>query len=125
MKVRDVAAAAGVTVRALHHFEQVGLLTPTRSTNGYRSYGPDDLRRVELIRRFQSVGFSLAEIGELAPCFRAERVLSNGHDDDVRSMYAAKLAEIDDKVAALEVVRNELRERLKHLPSARRHKQNG
>ena len=44
MNVGQVAAAAGVSVRTLHHWDAVGLLVPSgRTTSGYRAYAPGDL----------------------------------------------------------------------------------
>jgi len=49
-RIREFAAMAGVTVRALHHYDRLGLLKPTgRSASGYRLYGDCDLVRLEQI----------------------------------------------------------------------------
>jgi MerR family transcriptional regulator, thiopeptide resistance regulator len=63
-RVGDIAAAAGLTVRALHHYEQIGLLTPsTRTTAGHRLYGPDAVHRLYLVKRPRQLGLSLEQIG--------------------------------------------------------------
>lgn len=63
VRVGDLAASAGLTVRALHHYEDIGLLAPARrSAAGYRLYGPaavERLYRVSLLRR---LGLSLDQI---------------------------------------------------------------
>ena len=47
MNVGEVAALAGVTVRTLHHYDRIGLLSPSgRTSSGYRQYGPNDLDRL-------------------------------------------------------------------------------
>lgn len=56
------ARATGTTVRALHHFEALGLISPARGPNGYRRYGADDLVRVAAIRLLQQTGLSLSAI---------------------------------------------------------------
>jgi DNA-binding transcriptional MerR regulator len=62
-RVGDIAAAAGLTVRALHHYEDVGLLAPsTRSAAGHRLYGPDAVQRLYVVNRLQRLGLSLGQI---------------------------------------------------------------
>ena len=60
----DIAAATGLTVRALHHYEQIGLLAPPRRTAaGHRLYGPDAVHRLYLVSRLRRLGLSLEQIG--------------------------------------------------------------
>src|SRR5580692_1629055 len=61
----DCAALTGLTVRALRVYEREGLLSPGRSGNGWRRYGPDDLVRLNTILVMKALGLSLAQIGEL------------------------------------------------------------
>ncbi len=64
--VGDLAAMAGVTVRTLHHYGDVGLLTPSgRSPAGYRLYGPEDVQRLTRILYYRDLGFGLDEIAAL------------------------------------------------------------
>ena len=50
MNVGEVAALAGVTVRTLHHYDRIGLLSPSgRTSSGYRQYGPSDLDRLHQV----------------------------------------------------------------------------
>lgn len=65
MTVREFAALAGVTVRALHHYDRLGLLRPKRSHNRYRSYGEQDLVRLEQIVALKFVGMPLRRIKAL------------------------------------------------------------
>ena len=61
--VGEVSALAGVTVRTLHHYDEIGLLSPNaRSEAGYRLYSYDDLARLQEILVWRALGFSLAEI---------------------------------------------------------------
>ncbi|HEX5415811.1 MAG TPA: MerR family transcriptional regulator [Chloroflexota bacterium] len=62
----EFAARAGVTVRALHHYDRIGLLKPgRRSESGYRLYGQAELVRLQQIAALKFVGFSLGEIRDL------------------------------------------------------------
>ena len=65
-KVGEVAARTGITVRALHHYDSIGLLSPTARTDaGHRRYAEADLRRLQLIVSLKQRGFPLAEIRRL------------------------------------------------------------
>lgn len=61
--VGAVARLAGVSVRTLHHYDEIGLLTPSdRSDAGYRRYGIEDLERLQRILFYRELGFGLDEI---------------------------------------------------------------
>ncbi|TDC38271.1 MerR family transcriptional regulator [Micromonospora sp. 15K316] len=61
--VGQVAKLAGVTVRTLHHYDEIGLLSPGgRSSTGYRRYDDADLERLQLIRYYRELGFPLDQI---------------------------------------------------------------
>ena len=64
--VGRIAALSGVTVRTLHHYDDIGLLTPTgRSTAGYRQYDEADLERLQQVLFYRELGFPLEEIVRL------------------------------------------------------------
>lgn len=64
--VSRVAALAGVTVRTLHHYDDIGLLVPgERTSAGYRVYTDADLERLQQIRFYRELGFGLDEIAVL------------------------------------------------------------
>jgi MerR family transcriptional regulator, thiopeptide resistance regulator len=60
--VAEFAELAGVTVRALHHYDRRGLLRPRRSNSGYRLYASRDLERLEQIVALKSIGLTLEQI---------------------------------------------------------------
>jgi DNA-binding transcriptional MerR regulator len=65
-RIREFAALAGVTVRALHHYDRLGLLKPSgRSGSGYRLYRDSDFGRLEQIVVLKFLGLSLRQIGRL------------------------------------------------------------
>ena len=62
----QVAALAGVTVRTLHHYDRIGLLSPSgRSAAGYRLYAPADLDRLHQVLLYRELGFSLEDVADL------------------------------------------------------------
>ncbi|CAL9301126.1 MULTISPECIES: MerR family transcriptional regulator [unclassified Streptomyces] len=64
--VGQVARLAGITVRTLHHYDEIGLLSPSgRSHAGHRRYGDDDLDRLQQILFYRELGFPLDEVAVL------------------------------------------------------------
>lgn len=62
-RVGEIAAAAGLTVRALHHYEDIGLVAPAgRTPAGHRLYGPDAVQRLYLVNRLRRLGLSLEQV---------------------------------------------------------------
>jgi MerR family transcriptional regulator, thiopeptide resistance regulator len=65
LKVGALAKRTGLTIRTLHHYDEIGLLLPShRSEAGYRMYNLDDLARLHQIQALKQLGFALADIGE-------------------------------------------------------------
>lgn len=61
--IGEIARLSGVTVRALHHYDEIGLLTPSeRRDNGYRGYSKDDITRLQHILTYRELGLGLHEI---------------------------------------------------------------
>jgi DNA-binding transcriptional MerR regulator len=98
--VGEVAKDAGVTVRTLHHYDEIGLLSPTgRSSSGYRRYEYADLERLQRILAYRKLGFGLDKIAAILDDDAVDPV------DHLRRQHAALLDQIDDlraMVAAIE-----------------------
>ena len=69
-RAHEFAKLAGVTVRALHHYDRIGVLKPRRSSSGHRLYGVGDLERLEQIAALKFLGIPLKEIKLLLGCNR-------------------------------------------------------
>lgn len=105
--VSELAELAGVTVRTLHHYDEVGLLRPSaRSPAGYRLYDHDDLLRLQQIMFWRELGFTLAEIADALDDPEFDRVaalrdqraeLARRHDD-----LGQVLKAVDETLAELE-----------------------
>ena len=64
--VGDVAKVTGLTVRTLHHYDEIGLVVPNgRSASGYRLYSDADLERLHRVCTYRDLGFTLDEIAKL------------------------------------------------------------
>lgn len=72
--VGEVAALTGCTVRALHHYEELGLVTPMRSDAGYRLYSDDDIRRLHDVVALRALDIPLNEIARLLDDPASDRV---------------------------------------------------
>ncbi|MFE2553104.1 MerR family transcriptional regulator [Streptomyces sp. NPDC059355] len=71
MRIGELAARAGVSVRSLRYYEEQGLLTSTRSAGGQRHYTDDEVERVAFVQRLYAAGLSSRTIAELLPCVDA------------------------------------------------------
>lgn len=113
--VGDLARRTGKTVRALHLYEELGLLEPTdRSKGGYRRYRSDAITRVEWIGRLQDAGLSLPDIREVLAGWNGG---SNAPDAMTRlaQLYREKLVETRAQIERLATLEHELEESLAYL----------
>lgn len=83
MKIKEVANLVGISVRTLHHYDQIGLLVPSGATAaGYRLYSDNDLEVLQQILFFKELGFPLKTIKEIInnPSFNREEALTMHRD---------------------------------------------
>ncbi|MDE2420331.1 MAG: MerR family transcriptional regulator [Gammaproteobacteria bacterium] len=105
MNISELAKAAQTTTDAIRYYEKQGLLgIPLRKDNGYRFYQQEDIRRVEFIRRAQTLGFSLREIKEVIP----ELLHGQLNRTDLEALLKNKIEQIDEKIKALNLLRKGL-----------------
>ena len=105
LRIGDVAERAGVNTQTLRYYERRGILSePKRSASGYREYPTDTVRLIRFIKRAQDLGFTLTEIEELI----ALRQATPRQRAKVREIAAAKMRDIDDKLARLQAMRSAL-----------------
>lgn len=100
LTVGQVADELGVTVRTLHHYDELGLLIPSgRSAAGYRLYTAADLQRLSSIVLYRRLGFGLERVGELLVADGDARIEQlRRQRDEVR----ARLAQMTGLVDAIE-----------------------
>jgi len=108
MLIGELALASGLSREALRFYEKQGLIGATRSANGYRAYAPETLMLVSYIRTAQQLGFSLAEIGHRLPELWRQSEPSLA----IAQVLQEKLLEIDQRIAALKALREDLADRL-------------
>jgi len=91
-KVGELAKRTGLTVRTLHYYDEIGLLSPSRRTDaGYRLYTPGDVARLQQITSLRSLGFPLDEIRDCLdrPDVSLRRVIEL-HIDRLREQVALR-----------------------------------
>lgn len=98
-KVGELARRTGLTVRALHHYDEIGLLSPSRtSESGHRLYADADIVKLHQIITLKQLGFALDEIG---------RVL-NSPDDRPTAMLEMQLGRVNRQIEELTALREHL-----------------
>lgn len=115
LRVGDLAKRTGKTVRALHLYEEHGLLVPAeRSSGGYRLYNRESELRVRWIDKLQQMGFSLSDIKQIVR--DVEHSKSAPHAmQRVQDLFREKLDETRAQLARLSNLEKELKASLNYL----------
>ncbi|MCK2218625.1 MerR family transcriptional regulator [Actinomadura sp. ATCC 31491] len=103
MRIGELAARTGVSVRALRYYEEQGLLTANRSGSGQRHYPEAVVDRVHLIQMLYAAGLSSRTIAELMPCVEAKV-----STPESRARLFAERDRIDAQIAGLTRTRDRL-----------------
>lgn len=105
MRIGELADRAGVTVKTIRYYEDIGVLAaPERTASGYRDYHTAALDRLAFVRAAQSVGLTLGEIREIV----ALRDRGETPCEHVAELIERRAEEIEQRVAALQVLQGEL-----------------
>ncbi len=115
LRIGELSKATGKTVRAVHLYEELGLLRPaTRTEGGFRLYEPDAVARIRWVVKLQAIGFKLSEIQGFV---RAFECAPSGRKatDRARQVFATKLDDIRAQIAQLRTIEDELIESLEYL----------
>ncbi|GAA0661091.1 MerR family transcriptional regulator [Kitasatospora atroaurantiaca] len=107
MRIGELAERAGTTTRTLRYYESRGLLPARRSGNGYRAYGEEDLRLLRQIQLLQDFGFGLEDTRPFVECLRAGHPAGDSCPASLE-VYRSKLAELDECIARLQAVRDQV-----------------
>jgi DNA-binding transcriptional MerR regulator len=106
----QVASAAGVNLQTLRYYERRGLVAePHRTLGGHRLYPPETVTVLRVIKTAQRLGFTLDEVSDLLAA-GAHRRGRRRREAGLRERTRAKLAEVEQKIADLVVIRDTLRE---------------
>jgi DNA-binding transcriptional MerR regulator len=97
MRIGELSAQSGASVRALRYYEEQGLLVPERSPSGQRHYPDEAIAKVGFFQDMYAAGLSSKNIAELLPC------VETGHSDaQQRQMLQAQRDRIDDRITQLQ-----------------------
>ena len=108
-RIGELATATGVSTDTLRHYERKGVLHSQRAGNGYREYLKDAFERVRMIRQALAMGFTLDELSAIFKVFDR----GGAPCQQVRSLAASKLAQIETHIEEVIVLRDDLRDALK------------
>lgn len=115
LRVGDLARLTGKTVRAVHYYEELGLLRPAGYTKGgFRLYSPSAIRRVEGIAHLQRLGMSLEEIQKLASVWESSRTGSTAFNN-VGEFIGSELVKTREMIDQLKVIEKQLEESMKAI----------
>ncbi|MBM3510929.1 MAG: Cu(I)-responsive transcriptional regulator [Alphaproteobacteria bacterium] len=102
MNIGEVAAATGLTAKAIRYYESIDLIPrASRSAGGYRKYDDNDVQTLRFVRRARDLGFSIEHVSELLSLYR-DRDRSSA---EVKRIVEDRITEIERKVAELQSMR--------------------
>ena len=119
MTVGQVAEQLGVTVRTLHHYDEIGLLVPSeRTAAGYRLYNGRDITRLQHVVVYRRLGFALEEIAlllddptaDLAEHLRRQREAVMSRLDEMHDLVTAIDQALDKEMSGTKLTRQEQKE---------------
>ncbi len=119
LRIGDLARQSGKTVRAIHLYQEMGLLQPaTRSSGGFRLYEPAAVERLRWIDLLHGLGFSLHEMRDLLENWWGSG-LGTEAMDRLRDIFQRKLAETRETIRLQQQLERELSEGLSYLETCR------
>ena len=101
MNVGTAARRSGLPAKTIRYYEDIGLIRPARTQNGYRDYTGDDIHRLTFLRRARGLGFSIENCRQLMALYRDKGRASH----DVREIAKSHVVAIEEKVRELESMR--------------------
>lgn len=107
MNIGDVSRLSGLPAKTIRYYEDIGLVDPLRSNNGYRSFRQSDLHKLTFLGRARSLGFSIDDCRNLLALYD-DRTRASA---DVKAIAQEHLCRIEQKLTEL----NEMHMTLSHL----------
>lgn len=118
MHISDLAASAGVTVKAVRYYESQGLLRPGRQPNGYRTYTEHDVAVVREVKALLSLGLTAEQTYPFIECLRAGNDRADVCPASLTA-YRSRISEVDQRIAELTDLRGRLTDLLADAESWR------
>ncbi len=101
MNIGDVARRSGLPAKTIRYYEDIGLIRPQRSENGYRSFRDQDLHKLAFLGRARALGFTIDDCRTLMALYED----SGRESAQVKRIAEEHLEQIDDKIAQLQSMR--------------------
>lgn len=101
MNISDAAETTGLPPKTIRYYEDIGLLTPSRSANGYRAFSDQDVHRLAFLARARALGFSVADCRDLLALWSDQGRASA----EVKAIAETHLDAITAKIEALDSLR--------------------
>ena len=108
MRISELARRTGVSAHTLRYYEGLGLLKAARSAGGYRDFDEHAVREVTFIVMGRDSGFSLRELGEYLPAYRAGSLSV----ETLIDAFTERLAQVDEQITRLQALRGKLVEHI-------------
>lgn len=105
MNIGDVAARSGIPPKTIRYYEDIGLVSPPRDTNGYRVFRDTDMHKLAFMGRARALGFTIQNCRNLLALWEDKDRASA----DVRHIAEDHLAQIEVKIADLNAMRDTLK----------------
>ena len=110
MNISDAAAFSGLPPKTIRYYEEIGLVRPARSFNGYRVFSQADAHKLAYLARARSLGFPIEDCRTLLELYEDRSRASA----DVKRVAAEHLEGIERKIAELSAMRDTLRHLVTH-----------
>ena len=105
MQIGEAARRAGLTVKTVRYYANIGMVTPRQDVDtGYRIYDEDDVAKLQFVGKARRFDFSIGECRELLGLYEDR----NRPSREVKAMTMKKVREIDSRLAELQSLRDEL-----------------
>lgn len=104
MNIGDVSTQTGLPPKTIRYYEDIGLVVPGRSDNGYRQFREQDLHKLTFLGRARALGFTIEDCRTLMALYEDETRASS----DVKRVAKSHLAKIEAKIADLQAMRDTL-----------------
>ena len=107
MNIGDAATQSGLPTKTIRYYEEIGLIKPARTDNGYRDFSGTDLHKLRFLGRARGLGFSIEDCRTLLGLYED----TDRESAQVKAIAQDHLAQIDDRIAQM----MSMRETLAHL----------
>lgn len=104
MNISDASQSTGLPTKTIRYYEEIGLIRPTRSANGYRTFSDREVHKLNFLARARSLGFPVESCRSLLALYDDQSRASA----DVKEIAKTHLNEIDRKIAELTAMRDTL-----------------